>query len=340
MVNLAQILHDLTSLFSTSGCETDATYFFKNHMAPLCDEVKEDILGNIICTKWGKSDKAIMFIAHIDEIGLMVKYIEDNGLLRFAKIGGVDESLLYGRNVTIRHADNYVNGIIGSYPIHFGKKSADKEISKLWIDIGAQSLDEAQNAVSIGDFIKIKSEFVCLRNNLISSGGLDDKCGILILINLMKNICNLKTDYSIVCVASVQEEIGSRGAITAAYDVSPDIAIAIDVTHATDIPNVSKAKFGNIVLGRGPVIPYGCDVDTNIQNKIKDTASKMGIIIQIEALPEHSGTDIHHVKINKAGCATGIISIPCRYMHTSVETTSLNDIQYAIDLIVAFIKNL
>lgn len=340
MINLAKKIQELTPLFCTSGCETDATSFFKGLMTPLCDEVKEDILGNIICTKRGKSDKVIMFIAHIDEIGLMVKHIEDNGLLRFGKIGGVDESLLYGRNVTIRHALNYVDGIIGSYPIHFGNRSVDKDISKLWIDIGAKSLDEAQNTVSIGDFIKIKSEFICLQNNLISAGGLDDKCGIIILINLMKNMCNLKPDYTIVCVASVQEEIGSRGAITAAYDVSPDIAIAIDVTHATDIPNVNKAKFGNIVLGRGPVIPYGCDVDTLLQNNIKDIAFKTGIAIQIEALPEHSGTDIHHVKINKAGCLTGIISIPCRYMHTSVETVSLKDIQCAIDLVGAFIQHL
>ena len=177
-----------------------------------------------------------------------------------------------------------------------------------------------------------------LSNNLISGRGCDDKVGITVLIKVLECLAKEDFEYKIVFVSSVQEEVGLRGATTAAYSVNPDICIALDVAHATDYPGINKAKYGNIKLGQGLVITYGTDLTADIQHDLVSIANNNSIPYQILAQPGSSGTDIHAVQVSRGGCASGLISIPCRYMHTPAEVVSLADLESTVKLISLFCK--
>lgn len=338
--NLLNHVKDFCSIPSPSGYENCAKKMFMDKITNYVDECYEDVHGNVIAKKVGISPVSIMLIAHIDEVGFVIKHIERNGHLRFAKIGAIDISVLKGRNIQICHANSIVHGLIGVAPIHFKASQTNRnndivDISDLWIDIGTASKEEAEQYVSIGDCCTLESNFNILPNNILSTRGLDNKIGISVLVEVLSRL-QLRTQYTIYIVASVQEEIGLRGSITATYSIHPDICLAIDVTHATDYPNVNKGKFGDIRLCNGPVIPFSPDCSCKIQNKLRNLCQEHGIPHQIEVCSEHSGTDAHSAQIVRGGCATGIISIPCRYMHSPVECISLKDASLAIDLITYF----
>jgi endoglucanase len=283
-----------------------------------------------------------MLIAHADEIGFMVKYIDEAGFIRFTKIGGVDVNLLQGLKVVIYHNEEKIQGVIGKKPIHM--KTDDKENSKpteigeLWIDIGVSSKEETEKMVSVGDVITFEPSFTNLPNNLVVCKSADDKVGLLIMAAVLKNLAQYKTDVNLYIVSSVQEEIGLRGAITASYNIKPDVCIAIDVTHATDYPTMNKNIYGDIKLNSGVVIPIGADVNSQLQIQLKEIAIGENINHQIEALPGNSRTDAHVVQISRGGVITGLISIPCRYLHSPIEIVSKIDICSAIRLLTAFYK--
>lgn len=312
---------------------------------PHVDKVEEDIHGNLLCYKFAPlPDKAktVMLIAHMDEIGLMVTYIEDSGIIRFSSLGGIDINILKGRKVYILHEETKIEGVIGVQPIHMRNRTNNKDIefSDLWIDIGCRDKNIVESLISIGDSIVIKSSFDIINEDIVVSRGCDNKSGITVLIKTMELLTQKKLDYNVVAVASVQEELGLRGARTSGYSVKPDISIAIDVCHATDYPSVNKAKYGDIKLGGGPVIPIGSDLTPCIQNKLKEIAKKNNIQSQIVAMPGNSGTDINAIQINREGCATGLLSIPCRYMHSPVEMVSVEDINNVTDLLSIFCRSI
>lgn len=334
------ILKRLVAIPRPSGYENEAKKCFIEMVTPFVDNCYEDIHGNVIAKRSGKSDKTIMLIAHIDEIGLVITYIEDNGFLRFNIIGGCDLSLLFGRKVIINHQGRQTVGVIGAAPIHLRKhesngRNGDIEVSDMWIDIGASCKDDAEQYVSVGDYLVFDSSLATLNGSYITSRGLDDAVGIVTLIEVLSKLPK-ELDYNICLVASIQEEIGLRGAITAAYTVRPDVCIAVDVTHATDYPSMNKSKYGDIRLGEGCVIPFGADMTPNIQNKLRHIAKENQIPFQTEVCPMRSGTDIHSVQVVRGGCATGLLSIPCRYMHTPIEVVSIYDIQSTTELLAKF----
>ena len=337
--NMLNLVRDFCSIPSPSGYEKPLTTVFVDRIHEYVDDCYEDIHGNIIAKKIGKSSKSIMLVAHIDEIGFVIKYIERNGYLRFAKIGAVDVSLLKGRNIQIYNGKDIIHGLIGVAPVHFksvqNNRNNDMEISDLWIDIGVTSKEEAELLVSVGDYGTLESNFHILSNHIISARGMDNKIGIAVLVEILSRFRE-NTQCTIYVVASIQEEIGLRGAITAAYDIHPDICLAIDVTHATDYPNVNKGKFGDIRLNNGPVIPASPDCSYKIQSKLKTLCRKHNISHQIEVCPENSGTDVHVAQIVRGGCATGLVGIPCRYMHSPVECVSIQDASLVADLIFLF----
>lgn len=330
----------ITAIPRPSGYEIEAKKTFIELVSPFVDNCTEDIHGNVIATKYGKTDKTIMLTAHIDEIGMVITYIEDNGFIRFNIIGGGDLSLFPGRSIIINHKDKKTPGVIGSLPIHLRKHktnncSEDLDASDLWIDIGTNSKEETEQYVSVGDYAVFNSSLTSLHDAHITSRGLDDSVGVVTLIEIISKLPK-DLDYTICLVASIQEEIGLRGAMTATYTVQPNICIAIDVTHATDYPSINKSKYGDIRLGKGCVIPYGADMTPSIQEKLRFIAQNEKISFQTEVCPKSSGTDIHAIQVVRGGCATGLISIPCRYMHTPVEVVSTNDIQSAIDILIKF----
>lgn len=344
-MEISNILKELTGIPSPSGFENAIRAVIKKMVAPYVDTVVEDVFGNLICKKNAKvpaTAKTIMFIAHMDEVGLMVTYIEDSGMIRFGKIGGVDVCIMKGKPVQITHNNSVVQGVIGVRPAHMKKESEqrDFDFSDLWIDIGVKNKDEASKYVSIGDCAVIQSDLIEMPNNLISCRGCDDKAGVASLIKMLEKIEKKDVAYNIVVVMSAQEEIGLRGAKISSYNINPDICIAIDVAHATDYQTINKAKYGDVKLGDGPVIPYGADFSQSIQEKLRDISKSIDINHQIIALPSSSGTDVNAAITTKGGCLSGLVSIPCRYMHTPIEVVSIKDIETVSNLLSAYCTSL
>ena len=344
MNSIKHIFKNLCKLPSPSGFEDNIRSYLISLVKEFTDEYIEDVHGNLICHKYSnksnKSTQTIMFVAHMDEIGLMVTYIEESGYIRFTQIGGIDLMLLKGRNVKIIHDDMEMYGVIGATPIHMKRNGNKKELeeSDLWIDIGVKGKEEVGKLISIGDSIVIDNPFVELPNQLISSRACDNKAGIVTLLTMLEYIKDDACNSNIVAVFSVQEEVGLRGAKTATYSVSPDVCIAVDVAHATDYPSVNKAKYGEICVGKGAVIPVGTDLSPSIQTNLKNISKNLGLDFQLLALSGCSGTDINAAQVTKAGCATGLISIPCRYMHSPVEIVSLSDIENVAQILAEFCR--
>lgn len=341
IIELPTIVKSLFQLASPSGHEHRIVKVLKENVSNCVDSIVEDAIGNLICTKYSKdsqTNKTIMFVAHMDEIGLMVTYIEESGYIRFTRIGGVDLMLLKGRNVKIVHGDAEVFGVIGTTPIHMKRNgnNRDLEESDLWIDIGVTDKEEAEKLISIGDCIVIDAPLVELPNQLISSRACDNKAGVATLLRMLNLVKDDVIENNIVVVFSAQEEVGLRGAKTATYSVSPDVCIAVDVAHATDYPSVNKSKYGDVRIGKGPVIPVGSDLTPCIQKELKNISQSLELDYQLLALSGCSGTDVNAAQVTMAGCATGLISIPCRYMHSPVEVVSLSDIENVAQILAEF----
>ena len=336
---IESLVECLCNISSPSGYENDITSYLREVMSQIGFSVYSDTIGNLYCRKKGNGDLRVMFIAHCDEIGFVVKYISDDGYIYFSNLSKTDLSLLYGRHVLISHSGKTVSGVIGSCPTHLGGNDAsNKEISNLWIDIGARSKEEAEKSVLIGDCITIKPDISNLGNHYISSKALDNRASIAAILKACNIVKDLELPYDLYVVFSVQEEVGLIGSAPAFYSVKPDIGIALDVTHATDVPNIDNRRYGDIRLDKGPVIPIGSNLSSVIQDRIRSVAAEVNVPFQIEVLPGFSGTEIAQAQITGSGCHTGLISIPCRYMHSPVETVSIADIENASLLIESLMK--
>ena len=336
---LKDILHQMLLTASPSGSEEQLTTLFAEQIRPFVDEVYTDVNGNCIAHKKGSGPK-VMLMAHADEIGLMISYIDDRGFLYFKEIGGIDTNILPGQRVSIMGQQGPVSGVIGKKPIHLQDKSENTkqlEPEDLWIDIAAQDKADAQSKVQIGDVATLQGSPVMLNDTLLLSRSLDDKIGLAVLMGLAQSLQSLHTDKDIYLVASVQEELGARGAKMITEAIRPDVGIAIDVTHATDYPTMSPAKDGDISLGKGAVIPMGPNMSKGINQQLISMAKSNGIPYQIEAIARPTGTDAREIQVAGTGIRTGLISIPCRYMHTPSEVVSLADADSAIALLSAYL---
>ena len=342
MEAIKDYLISLCTIPSPSGYEGRVTSVIKDILFSFSGyDVTEDTLGNIVAIKKGISGKKTMLVAHCDEIGFAIKYIDDSGFVHFTSIGGVDNSILSGLRVIIDHCGTLVYGVIGKSPIHFShkeKSNRNSDISDFWIDIGAKGKEDAEAIVSIGDPITFDSCFSQLGNGLFTSKSIDNRAGVVTLLIVAEALQSLETNNDIVLVFSTQEELGLRGAITVGYSIHPDACIAVDATHATDYPGVSKNSFGDIRLGRGPSIPIGANFSSAVQQKLRSIAEGGKISYQVESIPGYSGTDIAEVQLSRGGLKTGLISIPTRYMHTPVEVASLDDIQSTADILIKFCR--
>ena len=339
MFDIKNVIKDLCSISSPSGYEMNITSFLKCYLSRYDNIIiTEDCIGNIIVEKKGISNTSVMLVAHCDEIGFAVKYIDENGFIHFSPLGGIDPTILRGRDVVIMHKDQLVCGVIGARPVSLSKnnKSKDIDISDLWIDIGVGSKSEALDSVSVGDPITFKPHYNELCNNIFSTKSIDNRVGVAILLALIDRLHNADTGENIHFVFSVQEEVGLRGVTTAGYNIHPNIGIAIDVTHATDYPAIDKNAFGEIKLGKGPSIPIGPNFSSLVQNKLRDIAAQNNIAYQVESISGFSGTDVAELQLLRGGCQSGLLSIPCRYMHTPIETASYDDVLSAVEILYRF----
>ncbi|OPX27141.1 MAG: hydrolase [Candidatus Cloacimonas sp. 4484_140] len=334
-------LEKLMNLPSPSGYEQKVRQAWLAEMKKFSDEIKSDVHGNAISMVNPDKHPRIMLAGHMDELGFQVGYIHEKGYIYFNRLGGFDISIIPGRKVRIHTKNGDILGVTGKKAIHlFDKEDREKVLKphQLYIDIGAKDKKEAQKLVEIGDPITYDTNFEKLRKDLYVSRAFDDKIGAFVVAEVMKNVFKRRKEFkgSLYSVATVQEEVGLRGARTSAFGIDPDIGIAIDVTHATDTPDVDKKKVGDIGLGDGASIVRGPNINHKVFDMLMDNAKKHKVSYQVEAAARPTGTDANVIQITRAGVATGLVSIPCRYMHTYTEVVSLKDVESAINILTEF----
>lgn len=334
------ILKDLLMTPSPSGSEQPIIKKMAMFLKDYIDELTIDNYGNLIALKYGaNSNKKLMLAAHADEVGMMVTHIDNNGFLSFQEIGGIDTNLLPGQRVEIHNHQGVVTGIIGKKPIHLQDRDAkakDYDAEDLWIDIAAKDKEEAESKIEVGDYITYQTQPVVLQHDVWTSKALDDKVGLLTLVEVAKALDGKQPAMDVYFVASVQEELGARGIRTAALGINPDYGIAIDVTHATDYPTCSPQKSGEIKVGNGIVIAKGPNINKTIGRKLIDLAKQQNIKYQIEPIARPTGTDANFMQVSGTGVKTALLSIPCRYMHSPNEIVSLVDVNEGVRLLTHF----
>ncbi len=336
-------LRRLMSIPSPSGYEKNAQDIVKEEIETFCDKVERDTHGNQIGIINPEGRPRVMLSGHIDEIGLMVKYIDENGYIYFAPVGGWDSQISQGQRVVILGEKGPIKGVIGKKPIHLLTQEDRKkvvEIKDQWIDIGAKNKEEAESVVKVGDYAVVDVPFEELMGDMVVSRGFDDKSGAFVVVETLRLLQDKNFSAGVYGVTSVQEEIGLRGAKTSAYHINPDIGIAIDVTFATDCPTVEKKLIGDIKIGGGPVIARGPNINPKVEKLLIQTAEEEKIPYQLEGANRATGTDANAIQITRGGIAAGLVSIPNRYMHTPCEIVSLSDLENVAKLLAGFIRRL
>lgn len=338
-------LADLLHARSPSGYEAEAQAVFDRHVKPAADAYANDALGNRLATLNPAGDPVLMLAGHMDELGLLITYVNKDGYLYFATIGGHDRSVISGRRVIIQTAKGPVKGVTGKRAVHLMDEADRKkvpEIHEIWIDIGAKSKKDALARVAIGDVATYDHELELINGSIGTARAFDNKVGAYIVGETLIRLAQEKKKPAakVVSVATSQEEIGTRGATTSTYIVNPHIAIAIDVGHATDHPDCDNRKFGETKLGGGPIICRGPNINPKIYQRLLAAAKAAKIPFQLEADPLPTGTDARAIQMARGGVATGLISIPLRYMHTPSELVDLEDVERCVKLLVAFAKAL
>ncbi len=325
---------------SPSGYEEPVQRVVREYAGKFADEVRTDLHGNVIVAVNPGAPVRLMFAGHSDQIGLLVTYINDNGFIYTGTIGGWDPQQLIGQRMTIWTADGPVPAVISRKPIHLLDEEERKQVVKLkdmWLDIGAKTREEAASIVRIGDPVTLELGYQEMRNGLCNSPGMDDKTGMWVCIEAARRAkAKKKLNVSVYAVATVQEEIGLRGAHTSAFGVDPQVGIAVDVTFSTDCPTIDKNQEGDIKLGGGPVLHRGPNMNPVVFERLRKSAEKADIPCQWNAQGRATGTDANAIQLARAGVAAGLVSIPNRYMHSAVEMVSLQDLDRAADLLAEF----
>ncbi|MBO8458895.1 MAG: M20/M25/M40 family metallo-hydrolase [Bacteroidetes bacterium] len=324
---------------SPSGFEMKCQNLFKDYASRYVEHVYKDTFGNVIAHNSCNGKSKLMISAHIDEIGFMVKHIDDDGFLYIVPIGGIDTMLLPGSRLAIHHNGNSFLGIIGRKPIHLLNENERNKVifEDLWLDCGFTSQKHAQLSVSIGDPITFTTNPIYMSDNCMVTRSADNKVGSAIMMEVMKRLKDLDTNYDIYYASTRQEEIGLRGGITAAANVKPDYTIVIDATHATDYPSVKKTFYGEIALGKGPSISISPDTDEEFRSKFLESIQKKAYPYQIEVHPNASGTESRAIQIQHGGIKTLNISYPVRYMHSASEIISSDDVKDVIEILCNFL---
>lgn len=335
-------LKRLSEEVGVSGYESRPAEVVKEGFAGLVDDIRQDKLGNVIMLKRGDGAPEtprpkVMLAAHMDEIGLMVSKIEKDGMVRITTVGGIDPRIMPASEVVI-HGKRDVPGVIGAKPPHLQspeeRKSAHK-LHELFIDTGLPR-EELISLVSVGDTVTFTRSFVELGGDIVAGKSLDDRAGVAVMLECAKELKRLRHTADVYFVATVQEEVGVRGAYTSTYGITPDVGIAIDVGHG-DIPGVPE--HWTIELGKGPGIGFGPHVNPKVFERLKKVAEDYNIQFQVEPSTSPGGTDAFAIQVTRAGVPTALISIPLRYMHTTVETMSMGDVVKAGRILALFIAS-
>ena len=320
-----------------SGFESAPAKIWRDEAKAFAD-VSNDVAGNSLAVVNPGGAPTIMLAGHIDEIGLIITYIDDDGYLFIAGIGGWDTQVLVGQRLRIMGRDGDVFGVIGKKPIHVIKTEDRKKASQmhdLWVDIGATSRDDAEKLVSVGDAGVIDSRTIDFPNGRIVSRSIDDRIGAFIVLEALRRYAGQPGAARVVAVATTQEEIAHQGggARVSATRIGPQMALVVDVTHATDYPTAEKKEQGDHKIGGGPVLTRGSIISPVVLKLLRDAAARLSIPYTLHAAGGESWTDADAIHVAREGIATGLISIPNRYMHSPNELVSLEDLDRAAALL-------
>jgi putative aminopeptidase FrvX len=341
MVEIPALLEKLLRCAAPSGHEGPAATVWREEAS--FASLSTDGLGSSIA-RIGEGAPLLAVVGHIDEIGLVVTHIDEKGFLWFSPIGGWDPQILVGQRVAVRGRDGIVPGVVGRKPVHLLEPDQRKkavELKGLHIDVGAAGRDEAAALVRVGDPVTVAAEPARLAGDRLVSRAMDNRLGAYVALEALRR-CHERGSLngSLAAVAAVQEEIGLYGARTSAFELRPDLAVAIDVTHATDAPGIDEKRLGSHPLGSGPAIGRGSTLSPKVFELLVETAEEAGIEHTIGASGRSTSTDADAIQISRSGIPTGLVSIPLRYMHSPVELVDLGDLEATVELIAAFAARL
>ena len=343
-MSLSENLEKLSNVHGVTGREQEVSKLMISMMKPYVDEISIDKLENVIAMKKGKkASPKVMIAAHMDEIGLMVKTITKQGFLQFAKMGGIDDRILLAQKVIIHTQKGPLQGIIGSKPPHIQKEEERKKIvtyDRLFIDVGAEDRKDANKmGVRVGDPVSFDIKYAKLTGDVVMGKAFDDRVGCAIMIEVLKQLKS--TDCALYAVGTVQEEVGLRGAATAAFGINPDVGIALDVTVAGDVPGVKEFE-ASVKMGKGPVLTvadHGLITHPKVMRLLLDAAEENRIIYQLETgLP--GATDAAKMSLTRQGVPSGTISVATRYIHSPAGILSLKDAENSAKLTAAVIEKI
>ena len=333
-----KLIQELSDAFGVSGFEDEVREVISGRIQPYVDELRTDVLGNLIATRKGKSDFKLMYDAHMDEIGLMVSYVDEKGFLRFTTLGGWDSRILPAQTATIlTRKGKKIKGVIGTVPPHITKledRQKAIQIEELFIDVGASSKEEVEKmGVQIGDPAVPSYPFETLNSNVVMGKALDDRAGCAVLVKTLESLQGQTLDVSLICNFATGEEVGGRGARTAAYQIEPDLAIAFEGTIGADVPGIPPQR-QPVRLGKGPAITVAdrsLVVNRKLILALEVLAEKEKIPYQYK-LPAFGGTDAGVIHTTRGGVLSGVVSVPCRYIHSPFSILRIDDFENTVKL--------
>ncbi len=340
-------LASLLDAVGPSGFEVGAARIWREEAETFAADVKTDVSGNTLATVNPDGRPRVMLAGHIDEIGLQVTHVDDEGFLYVAGIGGWDPQVLVGQRVKILGPPGGVRGVVGRKAIHLQKaeeRRKPSKISQLWVDVGVGSRAEATAlGLRVGDAMVVDAAMVSLAGDRIASRAIDNRIGAYVVLEALRLLADESPMASAVAVATVQEEIGGGaggGARSSAFGLEPDVALVVDVTFSTDVPDIEKKELGEHRLGGGPVLSRGSAAHPVVFERLVEVAEAEGIPFTIQAAPRSTRTDADSIYLTRSGVPTGLVSVPNRYMHSPNEMVSLSDLESTARLLAAFVASL
>ncbi len=323
------------------GAEGAVQEVFRDHVEPVADQIVELAHGSVAAVRNPAGSPRVIVTGHADEIGLIVHHVNDAGYVYVRALGGIDVGVVLGQVVEIHTKKGLVHGVVGRKPVHLqAERGKVPKIEEIYVDIGAASRSEAEKRVRAGDPITFRRGLTQLSRDRVSSKAMDNRTGVFCAAEALRRLGSRDPKACVIALSTVGEEIGGDGAATAAFELEPDVAIAIDVTFATDQPDVDAKESSSIALGKGPAVARGPRLNESVVALLERAAGKKKIPLQYEILEGRTGTDGDPIYRSRGGVPLGIVSVPSRYMHSPVEVVSLKDLEQIADLLATFAKGL
>jgi endoglucanase len=344
--NSSSFLRRLLDTPGPSGFEAPAARVWREEASRIADRVEADVCGNSLAFLNEGGEPRVMLAGHIDEIGVMITHVDEQGFIYIEGIGGWDSQVLIGQRIRFLTRSGDVIGVVGKKPVHLLKgeeKEKATKVTELWVDIGAKDRAAATaRGIRVGDAGVIDARLIELGDGLIASRSIDNRIGAFVVLEALRLLAKQRPRAQVAAVATTQEEIGYHGggARASAYRVDPQVAIVVDVTFATDSPGMEKKELGEHKLGGGPVLTRGSAAHPVVFDRLVTTAEKEGIPFSVIASPRFTSTDADAIYLSRTGVATGLVTVPNRYMHSPNEIVSLADLDQAARLLAAFVRDL